>query len=77
MKTNKEYQRAYRERMAEAFERFILYIPKEDYVRIMKIAEDKKWLSKTGKSAGAVNMQDALVNVLREGIKALEKNTGK
>jgi hypothetical protein len=68
MKDNKEYQRAYRERMARDFERFILYIPKDDFTRLLELAKRKEWISKAGRKAGAPNIQDTLAEVLRAGL---------
>ncbi len=68
MKSNKDYQREYRQRMAETHERFILYIPKEDYGKMTELAKTQDWINKTGRKSGEVNLQQAIVEIIKRGL---------
>lgn len=72
-KTNSTKQAEYRARMGAEHERFILWVPKDDYAELKAIAEAKGWINHTGRKAGQANMQQALVEAVKEGLATLRQ----
>lgn len=69
-----EYQRAFRERMAESHERVVLWVPREDYERAMALGQRLEIVNTMGRNPGQVNMQKVLQECIRQGIVTMERD---